>query len=305
VDHETLAVVIAESWSLPAQLCDVVTATYRTAEQLEGLRDAGSDTELASLARSSLFVAHYSGFPLFGGLRLGEPPADVAALLAQVDRDALVARARSAVGAASEISRPLARTSKQGFESMRRTQDELRERLFVAEHRLRAEVAVNHVLNYGLNRLGDGDPIPGVMFQAMTSMDFSRMCAMEIDSAAAKLEVRHSVAASGQAKVSEGVWLPFPTDRAYLSEPTIVTRNDAARTSSCWNSSAFRAPWWGRCASSPRASVCCSSATEGARDARLWRAKNAAWASSPSNSRCSCGTKSSPRKRNAWRRSIR
>lgn len=229
VDHETLAIVIAESWSLPAQLCDVVTATYRTAEQLEGLRDAGSDTELASLARASLFVAHYSGFPLFGGLRLGEPPADVAALLAQVERDALVARARTAVGAASEISRPLARTSKQGFESMRRTQDELRERLFVAEHRLRAEVAVNHVLNYGLNRLGDGDPIPGVMFQAMTSMDFSRMCAMEIDSAAAKLEVRYSVAASGQAKLSEGVWLPFPTDRAYLSEPMIVTRNDAER----------------------------------------------------------------------------
>jgi len=229
VDHETLAVVMAESWNLPAQLCDVATASYRTPEQLARLRDAGAETELASLARASLFIAHYAGFPLFGGVRLGEAPPDVAELLGHVNRDTLIARARAAVGAASEISRPLARTAKQGFESMRRTQEQLRERLFIAEHRLRAEVAVNHVLNYGLNRLGDGDPIPGVMFQAMTSMDFSRMCAMEIDIAAAKLEVRSSVAASGQAKLNEGLWLPFPTDRSYLSEPTIITRNDAVR----------------------------------------------------------------------------
>lgn len=228
VDHESLAVVMAESWNLPAALSDVVSAIYRTTEQLERLAQTGADAQLASLARAGLYLAHAAGFPRFSGVRLPEPPSDVTALLSRLDVDRLITRARSAVGRAAELSRPLARNASRGLEDLQRAHGALRERLLRTERLLRAEEAVNKVLKYGLNRLGDGDPLPGVMFRAMESMGFHRISCLEIDTAASKLEVVRSSATTGHSKVNEGAWLPFPADSAGLIEPAILNCDDAS-----------------------------------------------------------------------------
>jgi len=228
VDHQHLAIVLAETWNLPAGLHDVLVGAYRTPEQLERLAQNGSDKELVTLARTATHLAHSAGFPLFGTVRLGEPHQDVIELLARVDLDPILERAREAVGAAAERSRPLARTTNDAFESMRRTHEQMRVRLVNAERQLRAEVAVNTVLQYGLNRLGDGDPLPGVMFRAMESMDFQRLSCLEIDARNAKLSVRNSCAASGHSKVSEGVWVPFTCGPESLSEAALLARAHAS-----------------------------------------------------------------------------
>ncbi len=226
VDHESLAVAIADSWNLPLEFQDVVACAYRTPEQLERLAQSGVDTRLGSLARAGQHLASLAGFPLNAGARQGEPPADVAALLEQVDVAQVLERAREAVEAAAEIASPAAESPAQRLAAAQRIQRELRERLLASEAKLRAEESVNTVLQYGLNRLGDGDPLPGVMFRAMEAMGFHRIACLEIDSAAAKLEVVCASAASGHSKVGEGLWAPFPSDRSYFNEPRIVTRED-------------------------------------------------------------------------------
>jgi diguanylate cyclase (GGDEF)-like protein len=226
VDHASLALVIAESWNLPTEFQDVAAGAHRTAEQLERLAQSGADTQLASLARAGQHLASLAGFPPPSGACPGEPPADVAALLETNDVAQLLERAHEAVEAALEISRPTAHSQVQRLDRMHRVQHELRERLLASEAKLRAEEAVNTVLQYGLNRLGDGDPLPGVMFRALESMGFHRLSCLELDTAAAKLEVATSCAASGHTKVSEGLWAPLPADRAAFSEPAILTHGD-------------------------------------------------------------------------------
>jgi diguanylate cyclase (GGDEF)-like protein len=224
VDHESLAVAIADGWNLPTEFQDVVACAYRTSEQLEHLAQSGVDTQLASLARAGQHLASLAGFPLNSGALRTEPPADVAALLDAVDVAQVLECAREAVESAAESASPSPRTPEQRFDTAQRIQRELRERLLACEAKLRAEQSVNTVLQYGLNRLGDGDPLPGVMFRAMEAMGFHRIACLEIDAAAAKLEVVSACAASGHSKVAEGLWAPFPSDRSQFHEPTIVTR---------------------------------------------------------------------------------
>jgi len=226
VDHESLGVVIAEGWGLPFELQDVLTGLHRTPQQLARLAEAGADSELATLVRTGSFLAHAAGFPLFTGLSLGDTPEDVAEMLEQVDSERILERARAAVSAAAEVSRPVARSMDQGFEIMRRSQTELRERLVRAERQLRAEESVNSVLQYGLSRLGDGDPLPGVMYRAMEAMGFHRIACLEADSRSSKLEVIASAASSGHTRPNEGIWVPFDCGRADLSVPRILTLED-------------------------------------------------------------------------------
>lgn len=226
-DHESLGVVMAESWDLPVEVNDVVATLYRTPEQLQRMAQSGMDVQLASLVRVGLYLADAAGFPLFAGVRLPQPPDDVTALLANVDSALLIERARAAVAAAALLSRPTALTASAGLEHLRRAHGELRERLLRTERLLRAEEAVNTVLKYGLNRLGDGDPLPGVIFRAMESMNFRRMACLELDTATGKLEVLTSSAASGRSRAKEGAWLTLPSDPAGLGAPAILNRECA------------------------------------------------------------------------------
>lgn len=229
VDHESLAIVLSQSWNLPVELQDVLLSTYRTPDQIKRLASNGSDLALMTIVRCAARIAHVAGFPRFALSRLEDPPDDVVEFLREVDVDAVIERARSAVGAAAELARPLARTTHQALESMRRTHEELRRRLLDTERQLRAEESVNTVLQYGLNRLGDGDPLPGVMFRAMESMGFHRLSCLELDDRTGKIEVVGSCAASGHTRVSEGLWLPFSGDLGALMSPAILTRDDASQ----------------------------------------------------------------------------
>jgi diguanylate cyclase (GGDEF)-like protein len=64
------------------------------------------------------------------------------------------------------------------------------------------------------------------MFHAMESIGFKRICCLEVDEPSAKLEVKLSQAASGSSRVPEKAWIPFPTDKVYLSTPQIISRDD-------------------------------------------------------------------------------
>ncbi len=226
VDHESLGIVLAQSWNLPVELHDVLLAAYRSPEQIKRLAENGSDLMLMTIARCSSRLAHLAGFPCYAASRLEDAETDVVELLSEIDVEAVLEQARSAVGAASELSRPLARTTQAAFESMRRTHEELRRRLLETERQLRAEESVNTVLQYGLNRLGDGDPLPGVMFRAMESMGFHRLSCLELDEQSSKIEVRGSCAASGHTRVSEGIWMPYSGSLDGLVGPAILKRDD-------------------------------------------------------------------------------
>ncbi len=229
VDHESLGMVLAQNWNLPVELQDVLLAAYRTPEQIRRLASNGSDLVLMTIVRCAARLAHVAGFPSYSAARLEDPTKDVVEFLREVEVDAVLERARAAVGAAAELSRPLARTTQQAFESMRRTHEELRRRLLDTERQLRAEESVNTVLKYGLNRLGDGDPLPGVMFRAMESLGFQRLTCLELDHAATKIDVLASCAVSGHTRVSEGIWLPFSGALDAFSAPVILTRDDSSQ----------------------------------------------------------------------------
>ncbi len=225
-DHEELAVVMNDAWSLGAELHDVLAALYHAPGEVSKFSVAGADSELASIVRAAWHVAHHAGFPLFARLRNEPLPADVESLLQPLDIESLIADVRRAVSVTSGIARPKAHTLDDVFTTMTHANTELRDRLVVTERRLAAETAVNSVLQDGLRRLGDGDPLPGVMFRAMESADFKRICCLEVDAASGKLSVAISSAASGSNRVREGAWSPFPIDKPHLGTPCIISRGD-------------------------------------------------------------------------------
>jgi len=226
LDHESLGIVMADAWDLPFELHDVIAALYRSAEQIANLSSSGTDAELVAIVRAAWCVAHHAGFPLFSSLRIDDAPSDVSRMLGSLDSTALIESTQNAVGRAAEISRPRAQNAEKAFWTLQRADRELQRRLLSAEQRLRAAESVNSVLQYGLQRLGDGDPLPGMMFHAMESIGFKRICCLEADSASAKLEVKLSSASSGFNRVPEKASIPFPAEKALLGTPVVIRGDD-------------------------------------------------------------------------------
>lgn len=226
LDHENVGVVLCEVWNLPFELHDLLAAQYRSIGQVERAVTGTVDAQLVSVIRAAQFAAQEAGFPLISELKPEAPPADVARLFDGIDLQSLLETLRAAVTHATALVAPGERRPEEELHTMLEVNRELKSRLMATEQRLRAEVSVNNVLQYGLRRLGDGDPLPGVMFHAMESIGFRRICCLELNNAESKLEVSLSAASSGVSRVAERIWIPFPTDKGYLSSPTLISRND-------------------------------------------------------------------------------
>ncbi len=221
-DHELLGITLADAWNLPYELHDTLAALHRPAEDLERLGLEGVDVHLASLARAGFHAAHEAGFPLHAGLDAGAPPADVARLFDSVDLPSVLERVREAVSRAAEIAR--ARTHAEAFPIVMAAREELQQRLLEKEHLLRAGDSVFNVLQYSFERLGDGDPLPGVMLRAMERMDFRRITCLELDEREGRLTVRSSYAVAGETRTQEGRWAPCSVDRGALEHAARIDR---------------------------------------------------------------------------------
>jgi diguanylate cyclase (GGDEF)-like protein len=223
-DHELLALTLADAWSLPYELHDVLSALYRTPEDLERMGAEGVDVHLASLVRAGFYAAHDAGFPLHTTLVLDPPPADAQRLFDAVDLSSVLEQVRDAVGRAAELSRPRARSIEAVFPTMMAAREELQRRLLEREHVLRASQSVFDVLKYSFERLGDGDPLPGVMLQTMEHMDFRRISCLELDEREARLVVKLSQAVPGETRTAEGRWVPCPAERDSLERAARIDR---------------------------------------------------------------------------------
>ncbi len=223
-DHELLALTLADAWNLPYELHDVLAALYRKPDELERMGAEGVDVHLASLVRAGFHAAHDAGFPLHATLGPEPVPSDVAKLLDAVDVPNVLELVRDAVGRAAELARPRARTIEEAFPTIMAAREELQRRLLEREHVLRASQSVFDVLQYSFERLGDGDPLPGVMLKTMERMDFRRISCLELDEREGKLVVRLSQAAPGETRTQEGLWLPCPAERDSLERAARIDR---------------------------------------------------------------------------------
>lgn len=223
-DHELLGITLADAWNLPYELHDTLAALHRPAEDLERLALDGVDVHLASLVRAGFHAAHEAGFPLHAGLDAGAPPADVARLFDSVDLASVLERVRESVSRAAEMARPRARNHAEAFPIVMAAREELQQRLLEKEHLLRAGDSVFHVLQYSFERLGEGDPLPGVMLRAMERMDFRRITCLEFDAREGRIDVRSSYAVAGETRTQEGRWAPCHAERGSLERAARIDR---------------------------------------------------------------------------------
>lgn len=223
-DHELLATTIANAWTLPYELHDTLGALHLPAQDLERLALDGVDVHLASLVRAGFHAAHEAGFPLHESFDAGAPPADVVRLFDSVDLASVLEHVRESESRAALLARPRARTHAEAFPIMMAAREELQNRLLEKEHLLRAGDSVFHVLQYSFERLGEGDPLPGVMLRAMERMDFRRITCLEFDARAGRIDVRSSYAVAGEARTPEGRWAPCTAERASFERAARIDR---------------------------------------------------------------------------------
>jgi diguanylate cyclase (GGDEF)-like protein len=98
--------------------------------------------------------------------------------------------------------------------------------LITSEQQRRSADSVTKVLRYGLHRLGEGDPLTGLMYLTMESMNFKRISFIKPDFDESRLTVELSSALRGSQRVPEQSWVPFPTKTRAFGIPTLVNVQD-------------------------------------------------------------------------------
>lgn len=225
VEHAELANALIDAWKLPYELRDVLDGLHVEDSELDELAGNGADITLVTLVRAGFHAAHLAGFPLLAGFAPGAPPADVARLFEAADLPQRLAEVRASVACAAELARPRHHEGPQLASLMLAVQSSLRERLIETDRRLRSERSVSEVLHFGLKRLGEHDPLPGLMYKAMEALDLTRVACLEHDVAEQRLTVRRSCSLSGSARATEGAWVPFPGDRGLFSKPGLLSQD--------------------------------------------------------------------------------
>ncbi|NUP97772.1 MAG: diguanylate cyclase, partial [Planctomycetaceae bacterium] len=225
IDHYDLACALIDAWKLPYELRDVLEGLHMATGELDELASNGADVTLVSLVRAGFHAAHQAGFPLLRDFAIGEVPADVARLFESIELPRFLDDVRRAVADAVQLSRPASREGGQVVGLMLDVQSSLRSRLIDADRRLQSEHSVSEVLHYGLKRLGENDPLPGLMYKAMEALDLSRVACLEHDLTEQRLTVRRSCSRSGSARATEGTWIPLPDDRGLFSAPGLLSQD--------------------------------------------------------------------------------
>ena len=225
VDHDQMALALAEAWDLAEEMRQVFAYQGRTASEID--RDCPrQDQELVSLVRAARRVAERVGFPAFEGLAAEEPGADVTEILDSVDMEAVIEVVRKAVSESAEKARPERVDIETRIRNLRAANNELAHLLARSEHQRQAADSVTQVLRYGLQRVGDSDWLPGLMVLVMQSMGFKRITSIESNVEENQLVVKVASAMPGCPRVTEGSWVPFPTKNRAFGIPVIASRDD-------------------------------------------------------------------------------
>jgi diguanylate cyclase (GGDEF)-like protein len=209
LDRREAGLALARAWQLPPELCDVIAFLEAGSEELD--RDcAPSSIELVGVVRAAVHVAGCAGFPWIEGARRGPRSEDVATLLEAADVEGLVIACKQAVADADEALLPRSDDVVEWLNSLRAAKRRVTEIFHRTERRRKAAEAVNEVLQYGLGRLGDGDPLPGVFLSTMQSIDFRRMAHLQVDPEQGTLTVRTCLVRGRARRVPEGTVIDFP-----------------------------------------------------------------------------------------------
>jgi diguanylate cyclase (GGDEF)-like protein len=225
VGRDEMAVAIGEAWDLAIEMRQVLSFQGRSFNELD--RDCPrQDQELVTLVRTARRLAAEAGFPTQEGLEESQPAEDVAEALESIDVEAMIEHGKRAVASAAERSRPKHDGDAHRMRNLRVANNELAHLLHRSEHRRQAADSVTKVLRFGLHRLGEGDPLSGLMYLTMESMGFKRIAFIKPDVEEARLIVKASSAMRGNQRVEEGSWIPFPTKNRAFGIPVIASRGD-------------------------------------------------------------------------------
>jgi diguanylate cyclase (GGDEF)-like protein len=129
---------------------------------------------------------------------------------------------------AAERAKPKSNDPEARLKSLRTANNELAHLLMTSEHQRRSADSVTKVLRYGLHRLGEGDPLSGLMYLTMESMNFKRLSFIKPDLEDSRLTVSLSSAMRGSQRVPEQSWVPFPTKTRAFGIPATVNAQDEA-----------------------------------------------------------------------------
>jgi diguanylate cyclase (GGDEF)-like protein len=87
--------------------------------------------------------------------------------------------------------------------------------------------SLNEVMQYGLRRLEDRDPVPGLMFQAVTFMGYKRICHFRVEAERKRLRVARCAARTFSERVEEGAEIPYDPDSAAFQSSRVLIRDSA------------------------------------------------------------------------------
>jgi len=226
-NRDQMAIAVAEAWDLPVELREVLRFVNGSAEDIAG-DCPRPDQELVSCVRAARVVAARAGYPAFEGVRSGGMPPDVEEVLSALDVEAIVSHVRQAWERAAECARPQGTDPEARARMLRTANNELASLLATSEHQRRSADSVTKVLRFGLHRLGEGDPLSGLMYLTMESMNFRRIAFIKPDVEEGRLKVALSSAMRGSQRAPEQSWVPFPAKTRAFGVPAIVSSTDEA-----------------------------------------------------------------------------
>ena len=225
VDRYTHAIELARAWSLPRVLVDVLACLRDPANDLDCPRDV---VELVHMLQAAEELVSQWGLSSLEGAKAGRMEAEVSALLTAVSADETKGDVVSEVESLRETCTPPQIEVSARANRCERLARQFAQDLQVNEGRLHLARSLNEVMQYGLRRLDDRDPIPGLLVQAVRFMGYRRICHLGIDADQQRLVVRRCAASTASERVEEGSQFVFKPEDELFQRSCIVTRDHPA-----------------------------------------------------------------------------
>jgi diguanylate cyclase (GGDEF)-like protein len=224
-DRYSHALELARAWSLPIVMTDVFGCLRDSAVDLDCPRDV---VELVHLLQAAEELVAQWGLSSLEGAKSGRMELEVSALLTAVSAD----ETQGEVAGEVELLRgtctlPSLETAARSSRFERLARQFARE-LHQSEGRLHLARSLNEVMQYGLRRLDDRDPMPGLLVQAVRFMGYRRICHLGMDAEQMKLIVKRCAASNVSERVEEGSTIGFSPDAELFQRSCVVTQDHAA-----------------------------------------------------------------------------